>query len=785
MIELPPELTIQVHHASLGSAVAAVVVALFLLYSLVYQLFIQPDPIVRAFALLQIALLLFTSGYACYASSTRVSAVDFWTRVCYTGVALTPLTFHWLIEAVIERRRPWLNLAMTLFAVGAIGLIWASDHWIITRQLEPLKNHPTMVKGPGFEPFAALVFVLIAGSYARLLRHAAQQPDFYRLGWPLLLAFAVWLLSSLYDGLVATGLIEANAQPWIGPLFITIMLGMFVGKQMARRNADLERRIQELHSLQAVGQALSTSLDLDTILQAIYEQVAQLMPTHLFYVALYDAQADEVSFPLFIEEGRRVHWPARRAGNGLTEYVLRSGRPLLIRRDFDAILDALGIDFIGWQRAACWLGVPISAGDETLGVIAVQSLTTAQFYDLSHQEVLVTIAAQAAVAIQNARLYARTDQALARRVQELDSILRTTRDGVLLLDPDWRVLAANRALVDFVGLTQGEWVGRSLSELEPDGSDNALLERLGYTAAGLRADCQALMGATDCPQKVRLCLPGRSERHVERRLTPVRNPAAVTAGWLLIFRDVTEERNLARLREDLTHMLIHDLRSPLAIIQSCLDLIQQDLRMGCHDELPEALSLARRGSDKMLRMINQLLDISRLESGQMPLTLVPLDVPALLRDAVGRIEPLALSAQIEVDVTHRPNLPPLQADPDLIGRVLDNLLDNAIKFSPDGGRVGLWARLDAQDPRPSLLIGVTDDGPGISPEAQARLFVKFQQLVSPNRRRQGTGLGLPFCKLAVESHGGRIWVESQASQGSTFVVRLPLAGASPSAESIE
>ncbi len=221
---------------------------------------------------------------------------------------------------------------------------------------------------------------------------------------------------------------------------------------LAVTSRRLKRRVKELDGLQAVGQALSASLDVDTVLNAIYAQVAELMPAPAFYVALYDPDLDEVSFVLRIEDGERKPPSARRARRGLTEYVIQTGEPCssrgTSRTAFRVRLELLGRD------AACWLGVPIAAGEEVLGMMAVQSFETPGNYDRSHLGILQTIGAQAAITIQNARLCARTDEALARRVQELDSVLRTTQDGVLLLDPELRVLAVNRALADFVGVAQ-------------------------------------------------------------------------------------------------------------------------------------------------------------------------------------------------------------------------------------------------------------------------------------------------------------------------------------------
>lgn len=171
------------------------------------------------------------------------------------------------------------------------------------------------------------------------------------------------------------------------------------------------------------------------------------------------------------------------------------------------------------------------------------------------------------------------------------------------------------------------------------------------------------------------------------------------------------------------------------------------------------------------RLVNELLNVSKLESGELPLHPESVDAVTLIRDVITRFAPLTREAHIALDMRVVQDLPELYVDVELIDRVLHNLVDNAVKFTPDGGSIRLWAQVDpgAED---RLILGVTDTGPGIPPGEQPRLFEKFQQ-TSATGRRMGTGLGLPFCKLAVEAHGGQIWVESTVGQGSTFAMRLP------------
>lgn len=548
---------------------------------------------------------------------------------------------------------------------------------------------------------------------------------------------------------------------------LILVVASLIARDLNLANSQLERRVKELDSLQAVGQALSASLDVETVAEAIYDQTAMLMPARNFYVAIYDPDAGEVSFPIAVEGGVRAEWRSRRASAGLTEHILRTCKPLLIPREVKRVVQELGIEHIG-QEAACWLGVPILAGQEPLGVIAVQSFSEPDAYDVSHQEVLVTIASQAAAAVQNARLYARTDEALSRRVQELASVLRTAREGILLLDDDWLVLAVNRTLAEFVGVAQLELVGQSMRD-PVSGEDAPLAKLMGYTVQGFQADCNSLINGEDVTRQAIYTLSGR---HIERTLTPVRDREADISGWLLFFRDITEEVEMARLRDDMMHMLVHDLRSPLTAVIGSLGMMKHIYDQQNRSQFEQLVGMAESGSQRMLRMVNELLDISKLESNQLPIAQQSVDARVLLEETAARLTSLAASARITIEIAVEPGLQALYIDPGLIGRTLNNLLDNAIKFTPDEGHIRLWAK---SYPDGGVRVGVTDSGPGVPPEAQPRLFEMFQQVEGIEGRRRGTGLGLPLCKLAVEAHGGQIWVESQVGQGSTFVMTLPTA----------
>jgi signal transduction histidine kinase len=254
----------------------------------------------------------------------------------------------------------------------------------------------------------------------------------------------------------------------------------------------------------------------------------------------------------------------------------------------------------------------------------------------------------------------------------------------------------------------------------------------------------------------------------------------IISGWLIVFRDLTEEIRLAQLREDLTRMLVHDLRSPMVTIQGGLDMIEIMIKGGENekDELLEMLEISRRGGEQLLGMINELLSIHKFESGQLVLNLEPVILSELISEETLGFTSLIKQINIQTTTDHAPGLPVMVMDKDLIRRLIHNLLDNAIKFTGDGGSIETWAKPDPDDSQ-MVLFGVKDSGIGIPPEVQTKLFQKYFSSGDKTSRRKGTGIGLYFSKLAVEAHGGTIWVESEPGKGSNFIIRMPVEAQPP------
>lgn len=551
-------------------------------------------------------------------------------------------------------------------------------------------------------------------------------------------------------------------------LMLAIIFMTFIVRNLNDIGLRLNRRVMELDSLKNVGQTLSAGLEIESILVAVHTQVARLLPADAFYIALYNADKNEVTFPFAIEDGRPIKITAWQDGNGLVEYVLREKRPFLIPKNVAAAAQTLNLALSG-REPACWLGVPIMLADDPIGAIVVQSYEQSSLYDDWHQDVLMTIATQAGMAISNARLYAQTGSELARHVQELNSILSTIHEGILLVSPDGNVITTNRVFTEFVGLAGNELASQSLFD---DGRKTGLLAQIGYDLPGWQQDCMAL--SQDERWLTARIVTGPEQRQVERTLVPVRHKGNEITGWLLIFRDITEEVELTKGREETIHMLVHDLRSPLSVTLGSLQTIDAWLEMGRTDDVRRLLDLAHNGGQRMLQLLNNLLDTYKFEHGNVPLNIEPMPVLPWLTDVKAQFTPAATNAGLTIAVEAESGLPMLGVDKQHMIRVLSNLVDNAVKFTPDGGQIKLWARRAADKDNP-VLVGVSDTGMGIPPEERQRLFVKFQQNSAARGRRQGTGLGLTYCKLVVEAHNGRIWVESEGieGRGSTFLMVLP------------
>ncbi len=353
----------------------------------------------------------------------------------------------------------------------------------------------------------------------------------------------------------------------------------------------------------------------------------------------------------------------------------------------------------------------------------------------------------------------RAERRMAEEHGRLQALIAASRDGIVLFAATGQIQIINARVVDYLGLSQPAeaWLGSSVGRLLAD-----LRGRAPAAARLLLAETRRVFQAPDIPGEGDCPVPPRA---LHWQTVPVRW-GDLALGHVVTFHDVTAERNLAALREDLTHTLVHDLRRPLTGAQSALQVFALDSLEVLTADQRQMLGLADDSLRHLQELVDGILEVSRLEAGQVPLERAPVDLAALARSVVAAAEPVARQKQMRLTVDVPPDLPPAWADGRLVQRVLENLIGNALKFTPPEGVIQLSVRADPAAQQ--LLVTAADTGPGIPPELQGQLFKKF---VTGRVAGHGSGLGLAFCRMAVEAHGGRIWAES--GLGARFTFTLP------------
>ncbi|HEX7582226.1 MAG TPA: ATP-binding protein [Gaiellaceae bacterium] len=507
----------------------------------------------------------------------------------------------------------------------------------------------------------------------------------------------------------------------------------------------------------AAGDALARSLDYRQTLSKVAELAAgdiadgcivHVVETDGVISAVAVAHADPAKLTFARELEERC--PPRAGRPAGAAEVIRSGKAELATELTDAMLttaavDELHLDLLRRLEIRSYLCVPLKSRDRVLGAITLVSSDAARRFGAEDLLLAEELARRATMAIENARLFQQAEErAQAARV------LATIGDGVFLVDRSGRIRLWNAAAERITGVAAADVLGRSAATAIP-----------GWAAAELRVPL-AHAGEPTRPESVPLELDGRE-------LWLSVSAVGYEDGTVYAFRDLTEERAFESMRQDLVATVSHELRTPLAAIYgAALTLRRGDVELEAklRDKL---LQVVVEESARLSEIVNDLLLASQLDSGK-------------LRVTIERCDPVEI-AQLEIDAakTHLPvnielvldapeSLPPVAADAGQLRQVLSNLIDNAVKYSPDGGTVTL--AVTARDHH--VQFAVTDGGLGVPPVEQDRIFEKFYRL-DPDMTRGigGTGLGLYICRELVRRVNGRIWLESEGGRGSTFFVELP------------
>ncbi|RPI92238.1 MAG: GAF domain-containing protein [Chloroflexi bacterium] len=517
----------------------------------------------------------------------------------------------------------------------------------------------------------------------------------------------------------------------------------------ARLYTESQRQARVMTALAEGAAALNASLRMEDVYQRILIQTMQALQVetvaigmldgeHIIYRAATGQNAGNIL-------GRTIV-----LGEGIAGTSAMEGHAVVVS-DVSQDRNYGETDKFGGIETRAILVAPIQSQGRVIGIIeAINPI--AKSFDPDALLVMTGIGGLAGSSIQNAQLFERL-QAAHQRYHELfeDSI-----DAMLITDWDGHILEANRQAVWLSGYTR-----EALQTLTVDQLHEVHWNRTG-------PGFETLHENRTCSYESAMHGQDDAQRPIEVHARRVEFDETDAVQW--IFRDITERKELDGLREDLTAMIYHDLRSPLANIVSSLDLLFSMVPEDERETVLTVLQIAESSTDRIQRLVNSLLDVNRLESGQPVVDQKVVETVTLIEKAVHDVEPAAKGRRQTVTAELPQELPAIWVDEEMARRVLINLMENSIKFTPSEGRLEVGARHEDN----WVYVWVKDNGPGIPLSEQERIFDKFTRLRG-GARSSGLGIGLAFCRLAVLGHGGKIWVESEPGKGSTFHFTFPIA----------
>ncbi len=351
------------------------------------------------------------------------------------------------------------------------------------------------------------------------------------------------------------------------------------------------------------------------------------------------------------------------------------------------------------------------------------------------------------------RLLAEENRKIKREKYRINSVLRHVAEGLIIIDNDGKVLVLNPAAEKLMGVNKENKIGEHILD-------------------GLREE-QIVSLAKDKQQEIEIELAGPSEetkKTLKASTAVIENEEGQTIGMVSVLSDITKQKELERMKEAFVSNVTHDLRAPLISIQKSLSLFLESNKEALTGDQKQFLEIASNNASRLTVLVNDLLDVAKLEAGHVRLNYSSVKIDEL---ASGVFDMLGAWSESRGVALKKEGLESIQfdADPKLLSQALTNLVGNAIKFTPEGGSVTIKAEsLDKE-----IKMSVIDTGCGIPPESRERIFAKFEQAktIPTAGSPKGTGLGLTIVKEIVQLHGGKIWIESEVGKGSKFIFLLP------------
>ncbi|OGL87626.1 hypothetical protein A3I42_03750 [Candidatus Uhrbacteria bacterium RIFCSPLOWO2_02_FULL_49_11] len=545
---------------------------------------------------------------------------------------------------------------------------------------------------------------------------------------------------------------------------------------LTKRESELEAKIYEIAILKELGERIGYSLNTRKIVEIITGSLGQFIDYSAVSYLLIEPQS--LLFHCHLESSvdaafvSAIRDTMRAALNALTndDYAKL--------RIEETITGAIITESLH-QPVQSFFNIPLVIRNRTVGIITVAS-TKSDLYHEDEMTLLYKITSQASQAV------SRLEEVLAVEEEKLNAMVASMPDGLLMTDPEFRIVVINPALQRTLGL-EGNATISIFNIIDCLGG---VLDIRGKLDEAINLDKLIVAENISFRQKTYQVL-----------ISPVK-PASPTDipgkqnafGSVALFHDITHERELEKMREDFTSMMVHELRSPLDGICKITELLASKQRKV--KSYQEFTHMIHQSASEMLTLVSTLLDIAKIDAGKFEILPVVTNVRTLLEEKLKFYRPLAADRHVQISDSINPALPDTLLDPHRVGQVINNLLSNAIKFSPVAGTIHvsafhhasvgdinqegqtvdpLWHTLETPlPPKDALIVAVSDMGIGITHDEIPQLFTKFQRLNAGKLSQKGTGLGLVIARGIIEAHHGILTIGSTEGKGTTFLFAIPL-----------
>ncbi len=535
-----------------------------------------------------------------------------------------------------------------------------------------------------------------------------------------------------------------------------------------RAEKEIKRRTAQLEAIRQVGLELTAQLDLDALLHSIVSQATQLLGGAGGGLSLYVPEENGLQWTASAKNLKPLKMLLHR-GEGLSGKVWETGKPIIVDdyTHWPGRIPPLRKDY----PFVSIIGVPIRWADQFLGVLIIMSNTLGAFSP-SDADLLELFAAQAAVAIENARLYQKlrdyADQLETRVVERtaqlqteyarLDAILNSASDGVIVTDVQGEITQANPVA--------NRWLNQALSPQDSARLQATVKELATQTRSMDPVNIQRPVGETS---QTILELTGLD---LALQPSPILSDDPEIA-TVVVIHDVSHLKALDRMKSRFVTNVSHELRTPVTTIKLYASLLKKNSPED--DKWKEYLEALTKEADHQARLVQDILHISHIDAGRLEMKTQLTSLQELTRNVVDNRRPLAERKGLEM--AYHPATPDLtiRVDPGWMRQVLNNLIENAIRYTPSGGKVTISTQVTWSEGRRWVAIRIADTGMGIPEDEIPHIFERFFRGVRPREMQiSGTGLGLAIAQEITELHGGHITVQSKVEQGATFTVWLPI-----------